>query len=419
MRAHATPRVSMAVPVYNGERYLGEALDSLLAQTYHDFELIICDNASTDGTGEIARSYASMDERVRYVRNERNLGLAGNVKRAFQLSSGEYFRWHAADDVCAPQFLARCVAVRDRHPAVVLAYPRTQLIDADGRVTATYDDGLHLQAARPSMRFQQLLERVGYVNAQFGLLRAEVLLRTGLLGSYPAADVVFVAQLSLHGTFWEVPSFLFYRRFHPGAASRMDRAQLRVVWDPTSRRRVHLPEWRYLLELARAIAWAPTELAYVGFYDKPLLKFERILETYLGVAPKGFTSFRMAGPVWLKEKLFTDRDIHRALDGYEGDVLYAEHHESHAASAFFPSPFAEAAILTVDGVGEWATAAFGVGRGDDFELFNELHWPDSLGLLYSAFTYYSGFKVNSGEYKLMGLAPYGEPAYAAVIYREL
>src|SRR2546427_6914452 len=150
MTAHATPRVSMAVPVYNGERYLGEALDSLLAQTYHDFELIICDNASTDGTGEIARSYASMDERVRYVRNERNLGLAGNVKRAFQLSSGEYFRWHAADDVCAPQFLARCVAVLDRHPAVVLAYPRTKLIDADGRVTAAYDDGLHLQAARRS-----------------------------------------------------------------------------------------------------------------------------------------------------------------------------------------------------------------------------------------------------------------------------
>src|SRR5207247_900295 len=263
MRAQATPRVSMAVPVYNGERYLGEALDSLLAQTYHDFELIICDNASTDGTGEIARSYASMDERVRYVRNERNLGLAGNVKRAFQLSSGEYFRWHAADDVCAPQFLARCVAVLDRHPAVVLAYPRTKLIDADGRVTAASDDGLHLQAARPSVRFQQLLERVGYVNAQFGLLRAEVLRRTGLLGSYPAADVVFVAQLSLHGTFWEVPSFLFYRRFHPGAASRMDRAQLRVVWDPTSRRRVHLPEWRYLLELARAIAWAP-----IGFAEQ-------------------------------------------------------------------------------------------------------------------------------------------------------
>jgi len=163
----------------------------------------------------------------------------------------------------------------------------------------------------------------------------------------------------------------------------------------------------------------PVDLSYVGFYDKPLLKFERILETYLGVAPRGFPSFRMAGPLWMKEKLFTERDIRRQLDGYEGEVLFAEHHESHAASAFFPSPFSNAAILTVDGVGEWATASFGVGRGNDIELLKELHWPDSLGLLYSAFTYYTGFKVNSGEYKVMGLAPYGEPKYVDVILREL
>src|SRR5207253_10371219 len=150
-----------------------------------------------------------------------------------------------------------------------------------------------------------------------------------------------------------------------------------------------------------------------------LLKFERILETYLSVAPKGFASFRMAGPLWVKEKLFMDREIRRALDDYRGEVLYAEHHESHGASAFFPSPFQEAAILTVDGVGEWATASCGVGRGSDLELLRELHWPDSLGLLYSAFTYYTGFKVNSGEYKVMGLAPYGEPKYVDQIYREL
>ena len=162
----------------------------------------------------------------------------------------------------------------------------------------------------------------------------------------------------------------------------------------------------------------PADLAYVGFYDKPLLKFERILETYLGVAPRGFSQFRLAGPAWMKEKLFQDREIRNAL-GYDGEVLYAEHHESHAASAFFPSPFEEAAILTVDGVGEWATASFGAGRGNDLELLQELHWPDSLGLLYSAFTYFTGFKVNSGEYKVMGLAPYGEPKYVDTIYREL
>src|SRR5256712_12287054 len=163
----------------------------------------------------------------------------------------------------------------------------------------------------------------------------------------------------------------------------------------------------------------PSDLAYVGFYDKPLLKFERILESYLGVAPRGFASFRMAGPLWIKEKLFMDREMRRALDDYQGEALCAEHHESHAASAFFPSPFAEAAILTADGVGEWATASFGVGRDNDLELFKELLWPDSLGLLYSAFTYYTGFKVNSGEYKVMGLAPYGEPKYVDAIYREL
>ena len=161
------------------------------------------------------------------------------------------------------------------------------------------------------------------------------------------------------------------------------------------------------------------DLSYVGFYDKPLLKFERILETYLSVVPKGFRSFLIAGPLWLKEKLFQDDELRRALGYPDGPLLYAEHHESHAASAFYPSPFEEAAILTMDGVGEWATTSFGTGRGNEIELWREIHWPDSLGLLYSAFTYYTGFKVNSGEYKVMGLAPYGEPKYVDLILAEL
>ena len=161
------------------------------------------------------------------------------------------------------------------------------------------------------------------------------------------------------------------------------------------------------------------DLAAVGFYDKPLLKFERILETYLGIAPRGFRSFLRAGPLWIKEKLYTDRQLRTSLGGYEGDLLYAEHHESHAASAFFPSPFDRAAILTVDGVGEWATASIATGEAAEISMLRELRWPDSLGLLYSAFTYHAGFKVNSGEYKLMGLAPYGEPRYVERIYRDL
>src|SRR5688572_31058656 len=151
-----------------------------------------------------------------------------------------------------------------------------------------------------------------------------------------------------------------------------------------------------------------SDVAAVGFYDKPLLKFERILETYLGVAPRGFASFLLAGPLWIKDKLYIDRQLHNEL-GYSGQIMYSEHHESHAASAFFPSPFETAAILTVDGVGEWSTTTVGRGRGNKVELLEELKFPHSLGLLYSAFTYYTGFKINSGEYKVMGLAPYGEP----------
>ena len=169
----------------------------------------------------------------------------------------------------------------------------------------------------------------------------------------------------------------------------------------------------------------PREIDRVAFYDKPFLKFERLLETYLAFAPRGFQSFRTAMPVWLSEKLF-QKDLLlkelRAIDdelGKMDKLLFAEHHFSHAASAFYPSPFEEAAVLTMDGVGEWATTSAGVGRGSDLAITKEIHFPHSLGLLYSAFTYYTGFKVNSGEYKVMGLAPYGEPKYAQTIFDNL
>jgi carbamoyltransferase len=164
----------------------------------------------------------------------------------------------------------------------------------------------------------------------------------------------------------------------------------------------------------------PDDLDYVAFYDKPLTKFERLLETYLAYAPSGFRSFCMAMPVWLKEKLNLRRTINRHLSGTRKcPIIFTDHHESHAASAFFPSPFEEAAILTLDGVGEWSTTTCGTGRGNRIGLMRHLQFPHSLGLLYSAFTYYCGFKVNSGEYKLMGLAPYGRPVYLDAIYREL
>jgi carbamoyltransferase len=189
---------------------------------------------------------------------------------------------------------------------------------------------------------------------------------------------------------------------------------------------------RYCLKEANLAA---EQLDYVGFYDKPLLKFDRLLETYLDYAPSGFSSFLKALPLWMKEKLWmpdlirtelgkaageTDERAAKKLGKkFEWKLLFGDHHESHAASAFYPSPFEEAAILTIDGVGEWATSSIGIGKGNEITLLRELRFPDSLGLLYSAFTYYTGFRVNSGEYKVMGLAPYGEPKYVSLIKDKL
>ncbi len=161
-----------------------------------------------------------------------------------------------------------------------------------------------------------------------------------------------------------------------------------------------------------------SQLDLVAFYDKPFLKFERLLETYLTFAPIGFQSFIKAIPLWIKEKLWMKEMIKDKL-GYQGKVIFPEHHESHAASAFYPSPFQKAAIITMDGVGEWTTTSFGIGEANDIQLLADIKFPHSLGLLYSAFTYYTGFKVNSGEYKVMGLAPYGEPKYKQLIYDHL
>ena len=166
------------------------------------------------------------------------------------------------------------------------------------------------------------------------------------------------------------------------------------------------------------------DVDYVVFYDKPFLKFERLLETYLAMAPRGLRSFQMSIPLWIRQKLFQKTLLQRKLRTYgefdwERNLLFTEHHLSHAASAFFPSPFQNAAVLTMDGVGEWATTSAGVGDGNNLQIVKEIHFPHSMGLLYSAFTYYTGFKVNSGEYKLMGLAPYGRPKYAGLIVEKL
>ncbi len=191
-------------------------------------------------------------------------------------------------------------------------------------------------------------------------------------------------------------------------------------------RKKHDPDFpRRAIEYCLAEAGTTlSEVDFVAFYEKPFLKFERLLETYVNFAPRGFTSFRMAVPLWIREKLFQKGLLEQELKRFDPDfdperLLFTEHHESHAASTFFPSPFEEAAILTMDGVGEWTTTSAGYGRGNEVKITRELHFPHSLGLLYSAFTYYTGFRVNSGEYKVMGLAPYGEPKYVDAIYEHI
>jgi len=209
--------------------------------------------------------------------------------------------------------------------------------------------------------------------------------------------------------------------YHDSAASLVQEGEIiAAAQEERFTRKKHDPRFpknavQYCLEEANVTA---ERLDYVVFYDKPILTFERLLLSYLTVAPRGLRSWLEAMPLWLGKKLHIPKVIKREI-AYEGDVLFTEHHEAHAASAFYPSPFEEAAILTMDGVGEWTTASYGFGRGHEISLIKELHFPDSLGLLYSAFTYFTGFKVNSGEYKLMGLAPYGKPRYKDLILKEI
>ena len=255
------PRVGIGVPVYNGERYIGETLDSLLAQTFEEFELIICDNASTDRTEQICRAYADRDSRIRYVRNAKNLGAAGNYRRAFELCSGEYFRWANADDLFAPESLARCVQVLDQDPSVVLTYPKTKFIDERGGVISECEDGMHLQSSKASERFFQVMEKLGYVNVIYGLVRADTLRKTGLLRNFPGGDIPLVAELALYGKFWEIPEFLFFRRLHPGAliSHKGDVGLTQEFFDPSTKGKIAMTQWRLLCTHARSMLRAPLD----------------------------------------------------------------------------------------------------------------------------------------------------------------
>lgn len=258
---HGRPRVSIAVPVYNGEPFIGEALESIAAQTFGDYEVIISDNASQDGTEGICRAYAARDSRVRYVRNERNIGLARNFQQLVRLASGEYFKLANADDVSDPRLVGECVAVLDAHPEAVLSYGKSVLIDPEGKPLRPYHDGLDVREPRAAERFRFVSERAGLVNLLQGVIRTAALRRTGMLGTFTASDMVLVSELSLHGQFHELPEVLFYRRLHPAALSSVTSAEgLQGVWDPLREKTERLLAWHHYAATARAVARAPIAL---------------------------------------------------------------------------------------------------------------------------------------------------------------
>ena len=214
------PRISIGVPVYNGERFLKEALESLLAQTYADFEVVISDNASADGTAEICQAYAAMDRRVRYFRNAKNLGANKNFNHVFLLSTAKYFKWASADDVCAPEHLERCIEILDRDSTAVLAHPRTRFVDEDGLQIEMEDAGWDLPSELAYDRLRYVIFAGHWANAQYGLIRVDALSKTRLIPSYPGGDYRLLGELSLLGKFIQIPDYLFFRRIHRGASSQ-------------------------------------------------------------------------------------------------------------------------------------------------------------------------------------------------------
>ena len=256
------PTVSIGLPVYNGEKYLREAVDSLLGQTFPDIELIISDNASTDQTADICREYMERDSRVSYHRNEANLGLAANYNRVVELARGRYFKWASANDICEPEMIAECVKVLEAQSDVVLCYPRTVLFDEQSSTEYEYEDGLNLSQESPPERVKGLVASLKLNNAMNGLIRLEALRRTDCIAPFVASDVNLMVELSLLGKFHEVPEPLFRRRMHPKEATRNgNMRQLIKIYDPSTRNRQPLPFWRLNWEHMRAVWRSPVRLA--------------------------------------------------------------------------------------------------------------------------------------------------------------
>lgn len=256
------PRVSIGLPVFNGEKYLEKTLDSILAQTYPDFELIISDNASTDNTPRICRAYADKDSHILYYRNERNIGAAMNFNRVFELSSGEYFKWAAHDDLIAPEYISKCVDILDKDPSIVLCHSRTVILDEHGELigTSCVSDRMKIDSRKTHQRFGSLIRDRKFPSLIFGVIRSSVLKMTPLIENYIGSDRNLLAQIALIGRIYEVPEYLFFRRKHSESFSRKvyPRFRDRLAWlDPKKRGQISFQYGRRILEFFKSIRCVP------------------------------------------------------------------------------------------------------------------------------------------------------------------
>lgn len=255
-----SPRVSLGLPVYNGADYVGAALDSLLSQTFQDFEIVISDNASTDDTERVCREYEKSDSRIRYFRNDRNMGVAYNFRRVFELSRAPYFKWVVHDDVCEPTYLEKCIGVLDASPpSVVLCYPKTILVDGRGVELGPYDDRMDIRQKSPYERFRHLVHHLGFCHCVLGVIRSDVLRRTRLIDGFESSDLILLQELAMLGEFREHPEYLYRRRIHESSSfqSYTSPEAYAERMDPSNRGRFVMPRTTLFRESLRSIARAP------------------------------------------------------------------------------------------------------------------------------------------------------------------
>ena len=271
---HKTPKVSVGMPVYNGGEFIDNTIETILNQTFQDFELIISDNASTDNTEEICRKYALTDGRIRYYRNKTNIGASDNYNAVFNFAKGSYFKWASSNDLCGQDFLFKCVEVLEKYPNVVVCYPKTKLFQEELDTAEEYDDNLHLLDSEPSKRFIKFIHRIGLNNVMNGLIRSSALKKTKLVKTFFSSDICMMAELALYGKFFEIPEFLFFRRMDPETATHL-KSEEEVLrhYDPDLKSLMLFQYWKIAFEYFKILYRSPLPVREKNYLYRHMVKW--------------------------------------------------------------------------------------------------------------------------------------------------